>query len=168
METENFEALQKLLALKKLEQPPPGYFEQFSSEVMARLRAGEQHRTDWWQELSEKASWLQRLLGIFDSKPALAGAFGMLVCGVVLAGVYYSQKFEETFMEGAPALAGNLKLPDSKNLLPLNHPVNQLADSTSTNPVLNVSPVVISGGSLFDQIGVRGEVKPVSLQFGEN
>lgn len=168
METENFEALLKLLALKKLEQPPPGYFEQFSSEVMSRLRTGEQRRTDWWQDLREEASWLQRLLGMLDSKPALAGAFGMLVCGVVMTGFYYSQKSEETAAAVTPAIAGKLKLPDSPNAMALNHPVNQLADSTSTNPVLNVSPVGISGNSLFDQIGVRGEVKPVSLQFGGN
>src|ERR1043165_4148165 len=91
-EMENFESLQKLLKVKRCEQPPPGYFEQFSSEVMARLRAGEHEQKDLWREMGDEASWLQRLWMTLDARPALAGAFGVLVCGVVLSGIYYAQK----------------------------------------------------------------------------
>jgi len=44
--------LQQLLAIKRYEQPPPGYFEQFVAEFHRRLDA-EMMRPRWWQRLAE-------------------------------------------------------------------------------------------------------------------
>src|SRR2546425_1013737 len=90
-ETENFEQLRRLLALKRHEQPPPGYFNNFSRQVIARIEDGE--RADdalgfgrWiWEGI-----WLQRLWEALETKPALAGVFGVAVCGLLIAGVIYS------------------------------------------------------------------------------
>ena len=37
----NFSELKRLLKLKRHEVPPPGYFNDFSAEIIARIRAGE-------------------------------------------------------------------------------------------------------------------------------
>jgi len=157
-EQENFEALRKLLVLKKHEQPPPGYFDQFASEVRSRLAAGEHRQTNLWRELGDEASWLQRLWAAFADKPALAGAFGMAVCALMLSGIYLSQKPEpvadtvvaEAWQLPAPAGVSQPGMPSAAQTL--------LA--SSTNPV----PAVPVGGSLFDRVGIPLQTAPVNFQ----
>jgi hypothetical protein len=91
-EQETFEELRRLLVLKRYEQPPPGYFNDFSHQVIARIRAGERiGEHTFFARLGGNAPWLRRLWSALETKPALAGAFGAGVCGVLLAGVLYSQ-----------------------------------------------------------------------------
>ena len=87
---EQFEQLQRLLKLKRHEQPPPGYFNRFSAQVMARIEV----------ELREQPSWLERFWLAFETRPALAASYGILVGGLLISGLVFSQKFEDT----APAL----------------------------------------------------------------
>ncbi len=86
-DSENFDSLRRLLALKRHEQPPPGYFNGFSRDVMARIRAGENGEGETF-----KSSLLSRLVGMFDVKPAFAGAFGTAVCGLLVVGVISSER----------------------------------------------------------------------------
>lgn len=71
---DNFESLEKLLKLKRHEQPPPRYFSEFSGRVTSRIEAGE-GRTTWWERFG------------FDLRPAFAAAAGMFACGLVVYGV---------------------------------------------------------------------------------
>jgi hypothetical protein len=162
-EPDNFEPLRRLLALKRHEQPPPGYFEQLSSEIHARLLTGEHRQTDWWQELGDEASWLQRFWAALSAKPALAGAFGLVVCSLVLTGIYYSQETQMLTTAASPTVETWKPEPQTHPLvLSDSSPAKTDVSSSSTNPVLNTGP------SLFDQIGVVGRPATVNFSPGGN
>ena len=130
--SENFDSLRQLLALKRHEIPPPGYFHGFSRNVIARIKAGESG-----EELGAENSWLKRLLGMFDVKPVFAGAFGTAVCAFLISGIVSSEQ--------TPVMAGATG-PDNSGLGTLPTP-GELAmagqNSTTSNSV--------AGSSLFDQ-----------------
>ncbi len=96
-DSENFEQLRRLLALKRHEQPPPGYFHNFSRQVIARIQAGE--RAEEASALGRffwEAGWLQRLWAALESKPIMSGAVGLAACALVLVGVIYSTEKADT------------------------------------------------------------------------
>jgi hypothetical protein len=92
-DTENFEQLRRLLALKRHEQPPPGYFNNFSRQVILRIRAGEMGEdAAIFGRFSWEAPWLQRIWAALETKPILAGAFGLVLCSLLVAGVVFADK----------------------------------------------------------------------------
>ncbi len=77
----NFESLRRLLALKRHEMPPPGYFDTFSKRVIARIRAGEAETPASLSErLSEQVPWLLKFLQAFEAKPVFASAYAFALC----------------------------------------------------------------------------------------
>ncbi len=94
-DSEHFDQLRRLLALKRHEQPPPSYFHNFSRQVIARLQAGEQaHDVSPLLRWFWETPWVQRLWATLESRPALAGALGVAACSLLLAGFVYSGKPE--------------------------------------------------------------------------
>ncbi len=84
-DTENFDSLRRLMAIKRHETPPPGYFHDFSREVIVRIKAGESGEDTYgyiWQ-----MSWLQRMWSAFEARPALAGSLGLALCSLMVFGV---------------------------------------------------------------------------------
>src|SRR5512141_1935015 len=79
---ENFEQLRRMLVLKRYEQPPPGYFEHFSGNVVDRIRA----------ETAGSGGWLRRVLSVLEAKPVFAGAFGVAVCSILISGILNSEE----------------------------------------------------------------------------
>jgi hypothetical protein len=73
---EEFDDLRRLLALKRHEQPPPGYFVNFSAKVRARIQA---------EEMTRQESWVQRLTAFLLERPAQAGLVGAACVGLVAA-----------------------------------------------------------------------------------
>jgi hypothetical protein len=89
---ENFESLRRLLAWKRQEQPPPGYFNDFSRRVIARIEAGERgaDRAGW-------SAWVQRVWLALQARPAFAGAFGAAVCAFLVVGMVGSEDAPMTY-----------------------------------------------------------------------
>ena len=89
-EPENVEVLRRLLAIKRHEQPPPGYFNRFSSQVIARIQAGERAPDSFWERFSLEIPWLRQAWTALETKPLLAGAFGATICGLITTGFLFS------------------------------------------------------------------------------
>jgi hypothetical protein len=90
-DSEDFKSLRQLLVLKRYEQPPPGYFNNFSGQVIARIKAGDRADDHVLARLFWEAPWLQRVWAAVEAKPILAGAFGAAVCGLLVWGVVFSE-----------------------------------------------------------------------------
>jgi hypothetical protein len=93
-DSEDFGPLRRLLALKRHEQPPPGYFDSFSRQVIARIIAGEGVDENVLDRVFWEVPWSRRLWMALEAraKPILAGAFGAAVCSLLVFGVIYSEK----------------------------------------------------------------------------
>jgi hypothetical protein len=163
-DTENFEQLRRLLALKRHEQPPPGYFNGFSQQVIARIKLGEEgERSDLFGRLLAEAPWLGRVWGAFEAKPILSGAFCAAVCGLLITGVLYADRTDissvallpATETESAPMALANVSAADHPLLA---KPV--LLESSSTSPIATAQ----TDDSLLGDIG-KLRVQPASFSF---
>jgi len=100
-EPQDLSRIQKLLPLKRHEQPPPRFFNDFSDRVVSRLHS---------PGAIEPAYWWQRLGLELDLKLAVIFAFGLVVCGLFLFGVTSAMQGEETGPV-AHATPGNVAHP---------------------------------------------------------
>jgi len=163
-DTENFERLRRLLALKRYEQPPPGYFNNFSRQVILRIQAGETGEEatflDWF---SWEAPWLQRVWAALETNPILAGAFGVALCGLLIAGVAFSDKADVASSALAPSIdtasmpLAQVSVPTVDNPPPV-RPV--VFGSSTTNPVNTVRTDEL----LLDALG-KLRAEPATLTF---
>lgn len=131
--SDNFEQLRKLLALKRHEQPPPGYFENLSNRILSRLEAAGSDRQTWWQRLG---------FG-FEFKPAFVCALGVIVCGLFCVGVISTLQATNANAISAAQLAF-----DTQASLPM-----------ISGPEENRSSIepVVSQASAFDHFQPRAE-----------
>jgi len=154
---DEFDGLQKVLLLKRHEQPPPGYFVHFADKVVARIEAeGLVRRGRWWQRL-----WIT-----LQSGPVVACGYGGVVAGLLVIGVGISQSVE-------PGSAG----PAAVMANPWDVQMRSLSESTPANvayarqvmeptiPHSSFTPVVSRGApdSLFD--GSLLKVRPASYNL---
>ena len=137
----NFESLRRLLALKRHEIPPPGYFNSFSGAVISRIRAG---------ETSESVGdWFSKLLQAFEFKPAFAGAFASALFLLLVFGIIFAEQPDSAPQPLLQAMTqNNGSVPQLASVSSIALPqTDQAGIIASTNPVLNLQPIA----SLFGQ-----------------
>jgi hypothetical protein len=153
-ENENFDQLRKLLALKKHEQPPPGYFNKLPGEVISRLRAERRSSSDPLAKLGTEAPWLVNFWQKLQGRPAFAGAFGVAVCALLLAGIFFMEKPARPDDSSRPSKASPLNLAGGAEL---GQPApGGLPSDTNMPPV----------PSLFD-LYTPGQTAPASFRGGQ-
>ena len=90
-EPENFDQLCRLLKLKQHESPPPRYFNDFSVQVLSRIRAGTPGgRFESFEDIVSQSPWVRRFWRAIEHRPAVSGLFTAAVCGLLVAGVFMS------------------------------------------------------------------------------
>jgi hypothetical protein len=150
---DNFDALQKLLAVKRHESPPPGYFNRFAGRVMAQLEAeGGMQSPSWWQR------WWEAL----SSPPVLALSYGAVIVGLVMLGTGLLQS-----LEWEPDPGESWRAPDSLSVAAVATPLAEGPISPAIDPVgpaSSFSPVLGNSAPpfLFNPNGLS--VRPASYQ----
>jgi hypothetical protein len=160
----NFESLRRLLAFKNRETPPPGYFNNFSGQVVARIRAGEANAPSSASErLFSEAPWLLKLLQAFEFKPAFAGAFASALCLVLVFGIVYAERPDaapQPLLTSSTQVAP-LAMASPTDFIP---PAGSSGLVASSNSVLNLGSVA----SLFNQPNQNQLAQQVSFTIPGN
>ncbi len=141
-EPENFDRLQKLLALKRHEQPPPGYFSGLSNRIMQQI---DQERAD------ERLPWYRRLAVGFEWKPAFVWVTGTAACGLVCAGVIAALQVNNHAVAAAADTEQQVAAVEPG--MPPMAAAEAQGIQNSMEPVLTTA----SGPSPFDQITIKAQ-----------
>ena len=131
---DDYSEVQRLLKLKRYEQPPPKYFDSLSGDVLHRLRGPEGLRQ-------------QTLLGAlglrFGVRPALfygLGAICTLLAGYGVVSLLVKQPPAATNAEGVAGLLAQSNPPSAGGGTLVAEPSSE-ATVVSTNPILNPGSV---------------------------
>jgi hypothetical protein len=113
---ENFESLQKLLKLKRYEQPPPRFFNEFSGNVIARIQSEHMRPPRWWEQFG------------IDLRPVFAVGAGAAACVLMFFTMAATPESEATSAEGQLGPANLAAQPP---------------EASSTNPVINAAGTML-------------------------
>jgi hypothetical protein len=150
---QEFEALRRLLKLKRYENPPPRYFNEFSGEVIARIRAGAaEDRSEPLERMEWESPLLQRVLSFFQSKPLFAGGFGAALCIGAVTMVALMGRPEN--QPKSPFMTGPVVPETGANPLPAFVGASGVGNPATTP---GVTPVALQGAgaptnSIFDML----------------
>lgn len=155
-EPEDFEQLQRLMKLKRYEQPPPRYFHGLSERVASRITVS--------NPFEPELTWWERLGFDFDLKPALVCIFGVAICGFLSAGVITSLHLQGE----APPRTGNDMIAMTSLGSPLTEtePTGGFTEEVSGSTVPVINPTASS--SPFNRFAFRAEKVGFKVGFGGN
>jgi hypothetical protein len=140
---ENFEALRKLLSLKRHEQPPPGYFDRLPGQILSRLNKPEPQASLW-----------ERLMEGIVLRPAFAYSLGLVFCGTLALGIGYA-------VSVAPEQTANQVIPSEYNNWGQSSPTFAAQPEENHSPRLHVAGFVENNTnaqpSLFENPGFQTE-----------
>lgn len=136
-QSQDFEKLQRLLKIKRYEQPPPRYFNDFSAKVISHIRSDSRR---------EKSSWLRSLWRKLESNPALSGAIATAACGLMVAGVFLMEETKPQHM--------NFTLGGEQNGAGDNLPAAPVLGSVAVHPPFasTNAGTIPTGPNLFNQL----------------
>ena len=148
---QNFDELKKLLQLKRHEVPPPGFFNNFSDKVVARIQSGEvAARGSAFERLQLHSPWLAQFISFFETKSSLFGMAAAGLCLLVMVGVVMNDKSDKT----APNFMADVQNSSATAMLaPLPSPVD--------------SHLVDGGGGIQVSANPAGSLQPVATLFGQ-
>ncbi len=137
----DFKQLKRLLALKRHEQPPPGYFDFLARRVQEEIRATRPSR----RRPDPSGNLLHQFFGLLETlqtRPAFAVGVGAVVCTLLVGGVVFFEQPDQT-VQPTPSLLTEVA-------------PQPFADSATQPVALEMSPMLASnapaGGApnLFD------------------
>jgi hypothetical protein len=160
----NFDELKRLLKLKRHEVPPPGYFNNFSDQIVSRIRAGEGDvNQSLLEKLENEAPWLVNFIRLFDTRPGLVGGFAASLCLLLVLGVVFAEYSENAAnkivqFQGVSTPANNPALASLASPIPASPVTDSGGIVASTNPVTSLQPVITmfgqpEGNPLFQSAG---------------
>jgi hypothetical protein len=138
--------VEKIIALKRYEQPPPGYFQLLPGRIISRIEHGEGQSAFW-----EKWRLALRI------RPAAAYALGLAACAALIAGLYCLPTMQQTAGLGESASSSLWADTSAADSASQDAPLSGSRWLGSTNPV--TAPQ--TGDSLFPAAEARA--MPVSL-----
>jgi hypothetical protein len=162
-EPENFDQLRRLLKLKRHESPPPRFYNDFSSQVILRLRTGPPGgRAELVEAAISESPWVRRFWQAIETRPAVSGLLTAGACALLVVGVLASDNARPTLNFTAEGMAGiELTEPNQPGLNSFAAarpaPVGVLF-ANSTNPAAQLPP----GRSLFDEFPSLGAPQRVN------
>lgn len=157
---DDFEQLRKLLALKRHEIPPPRYFNEFSSKVIAGLQA---------PESVAPLTWLQRFGLDFDLKPAFVCVAGVVVCGLLSVGVISAMQMGDTSDLTSAENTPNVQSPLAMASAGVTRPMagfGLIGTPAPEDVAASIAPVTQSSQSPFGQFTMSAQ--KASFNFGGN
>ncbi len=130
--------LLRLMALKRFETPPPGFFDRFPNRVLVNIRAG--------AEPDIRPFWQRVFRGII-AEPMVVGSYAALGVGALLFGV---SVFQMAVDREAPTLAGLDGIAAATPGIPL-----PVAGSLAPGLIYHVTPAHLPINSDADLVSVH-------------